>query len=88
MKHVRIEDGGRRRWIIEVDGQDVAAAVGGFTVTSAPGKVTVVELTLPVKSLVFEGQALVAMPEATRQMLIGAGWVPPDEGAGVSEPTT
>ncbi|MDG4796216.1 hypothetical protein [Micromonospora sp. WMMD1082] len=67
---------------VALDGKDVSGGVHGFTVTAALGEVTRLELDLSLFDVTTfdSAQTEVLIPEATRELLVGLGWIPPDGG--------
>lgn len=63
---------------VELDGQDVSAAVDGVELRSHVGQLTEATLHLPVVELDAEADVRLLMPDATRALLVAAGWTPPE----------
>jgi hypothetical protein len=78
MKAVRIAQVNAGKWIIEVDGTDVAPAVRGFTIVAERGALAALELELNVFPLEYEGPARVYLARESRDLLVSMGWTPPE----------
>jgi hypothetical protein len=69
--------------VVEVDGQDVANGLRGYTLRSKAGHMPTLELDLRVFDTEVDGEARVVVPAGTREALIKLGWTPPGGSADV-----
>lgn len=69
---------GRTNNRIELDGQPLHG-VRGLTIDATAATMPKVTLDLIVHAAEFNGEALVLVPDKTRQTLLALGWTPPAE---------
>lgn len=64
---------------VRLDGQDIARGLRGLTFTLDAGRASVLELDVAVcKGVELDVEdAHVCIPDATRELLVRLGWVPP-----------
>ncbi|MEV2277759.1 hypothetical protein AB0I72_19445 [Nocardiopsis sp. NPDC049922] len=64
---------------VELDGDDISNVVRAVTVAAEVGQLTEVTLGLKLReSAVVDTDAVITVPDETRDALIHLGWMPPD----------
>jgi len=63
-----------------LNGLDVSTAIAGVTVNAQVGEMTSVLLRLPAAAVTMDGVAKVKLAPQIREILVAAGWTPPQEG--------
>lgn len=64
-----------------VDGNDVSNAIAGLEISSRVGRTARLTLDLPVLETYVTGEMDVMIPDRTVDLLMAAGWTPPDRPA-------
>jgi hypothetical protein len=73
------------RDVVEVDGQDLARGLRGYTLRSQAGSMPVLELQLGMFEGEVDGEARVVLTSGTHETLVKLGWTPPEGPAGASQ---
>ena len=64
---------------VHLDGEDQSDAIRAYKLEQQAGKPAELTLTLAVWDTEIGGDATVAIPDATRDLLVQLGWTPPEE---------
>lgn len=65
------------RDVVEVDGQDLAPGLRGYTLRSAAGSMPVLELQVGMFEAEVDGEARVVLRPSAHEALVKLGWTPP-----------
>jgi hypothetical protein len=65
------------RDVVEVDGQDLASGLRGYTLHSQAGSMPTLELQLGMFEAEVHGVARVILTPAAHEALVKLGWTPP-----------
>lgn len=86
MARLKIEYRSPRDQRVELDGTDISNGISDIRFHAEAGQVPMAYIDLPVLDAteIQAEQVKIIMPDATRELLLAAGWTPPGAGDGIT----